>query len=40
MIDDSEKVIGTKPLSKVSIKINQKENENINGLNYSINNTV
>ncbi|MCK9417375.1 hypothetical protein M0Q97_12115 [Candidatus Dojkabacteria bacterium] len=31
MIDDSEKVIGTKPLSKVSIKINQKGNENING---------
>lgn len=31
MIDDSEKVIGSKPLSKVSIKINQKWNENING---------
>lgn len=31
MVDDSEKVIGTKPLSKVSIKINQEWNENING---------
>jgi hypothetical protein len=31
MVDDSEKVIGTKPLSKVSIKVNQKWNENVNG---------
>lgn len=29
MVDDSPKVIGTKPLSKVCIKINQKWNENI-----------
>jgi hypothetical protein len=31
MVDDAEKVIGSKPLSKVSIKINQKWNENISG---------
>lgn len=31
MVDDSEKVIGNKPLSKVSIKINQLWNHNTNG---------
>ena len=31
MVDDADKVIGTKPLSKVSIKIIQKWNENTEG---------